>query len=89
MDRAEVLLIGGRAGAGKSTVGWEISDRLRVAEVPHALIEGDFMGQVHPAPPDDPQRAAIVERNLTAVWGNYVGLGHRRLVCTNTLSVLP
>lgn len=88
MDRAEVLLIGGRAGVGKSTVGWEVSDRLRVAEVAHAIIEGDFMGQVHPAPPDDPHRAAIAERNLTAVWANYAALGHRRLVYTNTVSVL-
>ncbi|WP_216587269.1 hypothetical protein [Streptomyces brasiliscabiei] len=88
MERTEVLLIGGRAGVGKSTVGWEISDRLRVAEVPHAVVEGDFMGQVHPAPEGDPHRAAITERNLTAVWGNYAALGHRRLVYTNTLSVL-
>jgi hypothetical protein len=88
MDRAEVLLIGGRAGVGKSTVGWEVSDRLRVAEVAHAVIEGDFMGQVHPAPEGDPSRAAITERNLTAVWGNYAALGHRRLVYTNTVSVL-
>ena len=88
MDHAEVLLIGGRAGVGKSTVGWEISDQLRVAEVPHALIEGDFMGQVHPAPEGDPRRAGITERNLTAVWGNYAALGYRRLVYTNTLSVL-
>ncbi|MEE1760329.1 MULTISPECIES: hypothetical protein [unclassified Streptomyces] len=88
MDRAEVLLIGGRAGVGKSTVGWEISDRLRAAEVAHAVIEGDFMGQVHPAPAGDPHRVAIGERNLTAVWGNYAALGYRRLVYTNTLSVL-
>lgn len=88
MDRAEVLLIGGRAGVGKSTVGWEISDRLRVAEVAHAIIEGDFMGQVHPAPTGDPHRSGIAEHNLTAVWGNYAALGHRRLVYTNTLSVL-
>ncbi|WP_200306989.1 hypothetical protein [Streptomyces adelaidensis] len=88
MDRAEVLLIGGRAGVGKSTVGWEISDRLRAAEVAHAVIEGDFMAQVHPAPAGDPHRSDIAERNLTAVWGNYTALGHRRLVYTNTLSVL-
>jgi 2-phosphoglycerate kinase len=31
MDRTEVLLIGGRAGVGKSTVGWEVSARLRAA----------------------------------------------------------
>jgi hypothetical protein len=89
MDRTEVLLIGGRAGVGKSTVGWEVSARLRAAAVSHAIIEGDFMGQVHPAPEGDPHRSEITERNLTAVWGNYAELGYRRLVCTNTLSVLP
>jgi hypothetical protein len=86
---AEVLLIGGRAGVGKSTVGLEVSARLRSAGVQHALIEGDFMGQVHPAPEGDPHRTGIVERNLTAVWANYAELGYRRLIYTNTLSVMP
>jgi hypothetical protein len=84
-----VLLIGGRAGVGKTTVGWEVSARLRAAAVAHAIVEGDFLGQVHPAPDADPDRSAIVERNLTAVWANYRRLGYRRLVYTNTLSVLP
>ncbi|MDQ0758194.1 hypothetical protein [Streptomyces canus] len=88
MDHAEVLLLGGRAGVGKATVGWEVSARLRAARVAHAVIDGDFMGQVHPAPEGDPHRAAIGERNLTAVWGNYAELGYRRLVYTNTVSVL-
>ncbi|MEV6486338.1 hypothetical protein [Streptomyces sp. NPDC051576] len=88
MDHAEALLIGGRAGVGKTTVGWEVSARLRAAQVAHAVIDGDFMGQVHPAPDGDPHRAAIGEANLTAVWGNYAALGHRRLVYTNTMSVL-
>ncbi|MGQ4481888.1 hypothetical protein [Streptomyces sp. SAS_276] len=88
MDHAEALLIGGRAGVGKTTVGWEVSARLRAAEVAHAVIDGDFMAQVHPAPDGDPHRAAIGEANLTAVWGNYAALGYRRLVYTNTVSVL-
>ncbi|MFF7640291.1 hypothetical protein [Streptomyces canus] len=88
MDHAEVLLVGGRAGVGKTTVGWEVSARLRAARVAHAVIDGDFMGQVHPAPEGDPHRAAIGERNLTAVWGNYAELGYRRLVYVNTVSVL-
>ncbi|MCM2576871.1 hypothetical protein [Streptomyces meridianus] len=89
MDQAELLLIGGRAGAGKSTVGWEVSAHLRSVPVPHAIIEGDFMGQVHPAPAGDPHRLEIVERNLAAVWANFADLGYRRLIYTNTLSVLP
>lgn len=88
-ESPEVLLIGGRAGVGKSTAGLEVSARLRAAAVPHALIEGDFMGQVHPAPDGDPHRTGIVERNLTAVWGNYAELGYRRLIYTNTLCVMP
>ena len=88
MDHAEVLLLGGRAGVGKTTVGWEVSARLRAARVAHAVIDGDFMGQVHPAPEGDPHRAAIAERNLIAVWGNYAELGYRRLVYVNTVSVL-
>ncbi|MFI1301115.1 hypothetical protein ACH4YO_40550 [Streptomyces noursei] len=86
---AEVLLIGGRAGVGKTTVGWEVSALLRAAEVGHAVMDGDFMGQVHPAPEGDPTRAGIVTRNLAAVWANYARIGCRRLVYTNTASVLP
>ncbi|MEH0441474.1 hypothetical protein QBA74_39350 [Streptomyces scabiei] len=89
MDQAEALLIGGRAGVGKTTVGWEVSAQLRAAAVPHAVIEGDFMGQVHPAPAGDPHRAEITESNLTAVWANFAQRGYRRLIYTNTVSVLP
>ncbi|MCO5973993.1 AAA family ATPase [Actinoallomurus soli] len=89
MGHAEVLLIGGRSGVGKTTVGWEVSARLRAAAVAHAVIDGDFMGQVHPAPEDDPDRSRLTERNLTAVWGNFAALGHRRLIYVNTVCVLP
>ncbi len=89
VDGAEVLLIGGRAGVGKTTVAWEVSARLRAAAVPHAVVEGDFMGQVHPAPEGDPHRSEITESNLTAVWANFARRGYRRLVYTNTVSVLP
>ncbi|THC45115.1 hypothetical protein [Streptomyces sp. A1499] len=89
MDHAEALLIGGRAGVGKTTVGWEVSALLRSAAVAHAIIDGDFMGQVHPAPEGDPHRAEITESNLTAVWANFTQRGYRRLIYTNTVSVLP
>lgn len=84
----EVLLIGGRAGVGKSTVGWEISVQLQAAEVAHCLVEGDFLDHAHPAPPGDPSRSKITEANLAAIWRNYAALGYRRLIYTNTVSVL-
>ncbi|MEU6814131.1 AAA family ATPase [Streptomyces sp. NPDC046860] len=89
MDQAEVPLLSGRPGVGKTTVGWEVSARLRAAEVAHCVIEGDFMAQAHPAPEGDPRRTKITERNLTALWSNYAELGYRRLIYTHTVSVLP
>lgn len=86
--QVEVLLLGGRSGVGKTTVGWEVSAWLQASGVAHCLIEGDNLDQAHPAPPDDPQRARLTERNLAALWANYAALGHHRLIYTNTVSVI-
>lgn len=79
----EVLLIGGRSGVGKSTVGWEVAAQLAAADVAHAYLEGDTLDAVHPRPAVD-----VTAANLTALWRTYAGLGQRRLVYTNTASVL-
>jgi len=84
----QALLIGGRAGVGKSTLGWEISAQLQAAGVGHAFVEGDFLDQLHPAPDQDPDKSALTEANLTAIWRNYAAHGCRRLIYTNTVSVL-
>src|SRR5688572_28209016 len=87
-DRFSVLLIGGRSGVGKSSVAWEISAQLQEAGTAHCFIEGDFLDQAHPAPPSDPSRTEMTRRNLAALWRNYAELGYRRLIYTNTVSVL-
>ncbi|MEE4494955.1 AAA family ATPase [Streptomyces sp. BE230] len=84
----EALLIGGRAGVGKTTVGWEISAQLQALRIAHCLIEGDNLDQAFPAPADDPARTKMTEANLAALWRNYAALGYRRLIYTNTVSVL-
>jgi predicted kinase len=84
----ELLLIGGGAGVGKTTVAWEVSAALHGRGTAHCLIEGDYMDQIHPAPQGDPHRAAITERNTAAVWANYAALGQHRLVYSNTVSIL-
>lgn len=83
MDGGEVLLIGGRSGVGKSTVGAEVSVQLAAARVRHALIEGDNLDWAYPPPGEH----GLAERNLAAMWSNYRALGYRRLVYTNTASV--
>ncbi|MEE4489001.1 hypothetical protein [Streptomyces sp. BE230] len=84
----EVLIIGGRSGSGKSSLGWEISACLQTASVAHCFIEGDFLDQAYPAPEGDPSRTRLTEDNLAALWGNYARLGYRRLIYTNTVSIL-
>ncbi|GAA0277994.1 hypothetical protein GCM10009527_087950 [Actinomadura nitritigenes] len=61
-------------------MGWEVSALLRSEAVVHAINAGDFMGQAHPAPEGDPQRAEISEMYLTAVWANFAQRGYRRLI---------
>jgi hypothetical protein len=87
-ERPEALLIGGRAGVGKSSAGWEVSAQLQAAQIAHALVEGDNLDQIFPAPPEDPARTLITEANLAALWHNYAALGCRKLIYTNTVSVL-
>lgn len=82
--RTSVLLIGGRSGAGKSTVASAVHDLLVARDVRHAVVEGDALDLAHPVPWEHGVAAA----NLADVWRRYRALGHRRLVYTNTVSVL-
>lgn len=81
--RSELLLIGGRSGVGKSSVGYEVAHQLGQARIRHALIEGDCLDEAWPPPWEH----HLAERNLAAMWANYTELGYRRLIYTNTASV--
>jgi hypothetical protein len=73
---------------GKTVIGWEVSAQFQARSVAHCLVEGDFLDQAYPAPRDDPSRSKLTESNLAALWRNYSALGYRRLIYTNTVSVL-
>ncbi len=83
-----MLLIGGRSGVGKSTAAFALHDLLAEADVRHVVIEGDVLDLAYPPPHIEHPEARLAERNLAAVWANHRGLGHHRLVYTNTVSVL-
>ncbi|GAB7190740.1 hypothetical protein NUM3379_14470 [Kineococcus sp. NUM-3379] len=84
----QVLLVGGRAGVGKTSTAYEVSARLRALGVAHCHVEGDNLDAAHPRAPDDPQGTRLTEANLAALWSNYAAIGHHRLVYVNTVSVL-
>lgn len=80
-DSYELLVIGGRSGVGKSSVGSEVAFQLESAHVAHAYVEGDCMDWAYPWQPN------LFHKNLTDFWKNYVAAGYRRLVYTNTASI--
>lgn len=84
MNSPHMLLIGGRSGVGKSTVAFALHDLLSARGVQHAVIEGDALDLAYPAPWEQ----QMAERNLKAIWNNYAADGYRRLIYTNTVSVL-
>lgn len=88
MTTIQILLLGGASGTGKTTVGWELSAILEQHCVAHCVIDGDTLGHIFPAPPGDPSRSGIVERNLASVWSGFAAVGQTRLIYTNTVSVL-
>lgn len=88
MTTIQILLLGGASGTGKTTVGWELSAILEQRCVAHCVIDGDTLGHIFPAPPGDPSRSGIVERNLASVWSGIAEVGQTWLIYTNTVSVL-
>jgi hypothetical protein len=77
-------VIGGRSGLGKSAVGNELHHVLAGRRVMHAVIEGDNLDLADPPP----WQHGLAEANLRAMSHNYRALGYRRLIYTNTLSVI-
>ena len=83
-----MLLIGGRSGAGKTSVGHEVSELLQTAGVWHCVVDGDNLDAAYPRPAADPHGTALTEANLAALWATYAAAGHHRLVYVNTACVL-
>jgi Adenylylsulphate kinase len=80
-----VLIIGGRSGAGKTSVAAELHRRLADRGVWHCVIEGDNLDLAYPAPWQ--RGLALAESNLQFMWHGYREAGYHRLIYTNTVSV--
>jgi adenylylsulfate kinase-like enzyme len=64
------LFVGGRSGAGKSSVGLEIHAQLSAAGIRHCLIEGDNLDMAYPPPWEH----GLAEQNLAAMWSTTARL---------------
>ena len=79
----EILLIGGRSGAGKTSIALAVHEILARDGIRHAVIEGDYLDLAHPAP-----APGFAEGNLRMLWSAYAAAGYERLVYSQTISVL-
>ena len=72
---ADILVLHGSPGSGKTTVGNAMADILRQAGVPHLLLEIDELERIYPE--DDP---FIKWRILASIWPNYHPLGEIKVI---------
>jgi hypothetical protein len=64
-------VVSGPPGAGKSAAGWEVYAGLARSGARAGFVDIDQLGMCLPAPPDDPQRYRLKERNVSAVAANF------------------
>lgn len=80
-----VVVVTGPVGAGKSTVAAALSYLLERAEIPHGMIDVDYVRWCYPAPADDRFHAKLGRRNTAAVAANYRAAGARVIVLADVV----
>ncbi|HEX4093794.1 MAG TPA: AAA family ATPase [Trebonia sp.] len=86
-DWLSVLWLCGPPGAGKSAVGWALYDGLARSGARAGFVDIDQLGMCLPAPPDDPERFGLKERNVSAVAANFRAAGCGALVVSGDLGL--
>jgi hypothetical protein len=84
-DPVPVLVITGPVGAGKSTIAVQAATLLREADIPHGLVDLDWIEQCWPVPADDPENERVSHRNLACMWANFRQAGADRLILARGL----
>lgn len=69
VNGAEVLILHGSPGSGKTTLSWAVAELLRMADVAHAVIDLDELSVIYPHPD-----RSFARRNLRAIWPNYAAI---------------
>ena len=84
-DVVPVLVLSGSVGSGKSTVGRCVARMLRDGDVPHALVDHEWLAYSWPVPPDDRCNEQAAARNLACMWSNFRSAGAERLIFCRVL----
>lgn len=78
MNSLEVLILNGAPGSGKSTLAGAISEELRKADIPHAVIDLDEFAVVYPD--NTGSQNNLKWKNLASAWSNYSELGDIKVI---------
>lgn len=84
-NKVDILVITGSVGVGKSSTADMISEILRIQDVPHAVIDMDYLRYAFPRPKGDPFHQALGIKNLASLWKNYNSVGVRKLIIPNVV----
>jgi hypothetical protein len=84
----DVLLIGGPAGVGKTSVGWEVSVQLNRMGIGHWHLEGDVLDAAWPRPADDQDGQRMTVNTMRAMAAVFAAEGYTRCVYEQTASVI-
>lgn len=81
MNTAEILVLNGSPGVGKSTLTRAICGHLNTAKAANAVIDADEIALVflHDGRPFE-WKKAFMWRNLAAIWPNYAAIGDIRVI---------
>jgi adenylylsulfate kinase-like enzyme len=79
----ELLILTGTMGAGKTTVLAEVSDILKLRQIPHAAIDVDALGLAHLPPATSSDQ--VMYNNLRSVCKNYAALGVQRFLLARAM----
>ena len=84
-DAGEILWVCGPAAVGKSTVGWQVYQRVRKSGVAAAFVDLDQIGFRRPVPAGDPGNHRLKAANLASVWRSFRASGAECLIAVGPL----
>jgi adenylylsulfate kinase len=84
-DVVPVLVLSGSVGSGKSTIGRCVARMLRDRDIPHALVDHEWLAYSWPTPADDRWNERVAARNLACIWSNFRSAGTERLIYCRVL----
>jgi predicted kinase len=81
VDGVDVLVLHGSPGSGKSTVSRAVAERLREADLAHAVIDLDHLSLIYPHP-----GRSFARENLKAIWPNFATVAGLKVILPTVIA---